>query len=168
MKNIIIIILTLILFSCATSKKVTNTDYHSNVDIQNSYSDSSKTTASWEIILNSVIKEIDLTKIRITTYYPQKDSAGKQLIKEVISIDNDKTVIASTARKELKQEQENKAINNKTNIKKAEDLKTITKESKKAIPIKYKLIFISVILLLFFIFRNKLILIYKFLMTLKS
>lgn len=153
MKNIIIIILTLILFSCATSKKVTNTDYHSNIDTQNSYSDSSKTTASWEVILNSVIKEIDLTKIRITTYYPQKDSAGKQLIKEVISIDNDKTVIASTAKKELRNEHENKAINSKTTFHKAEVLKTITKDKKARSPVRlYLFLTIIVTVLCIFLF----------------
>ena len=123
MRNIFIIIAIILLYSCAPGKKVTQSESHSELNIQSNQVDTTKKVFGWEIVLNNVIKEIDLTKIKITSYYPIKDSSGKQLIKDEILIDNNKTVVSSSSGKELKTEQENKGLSSEIAIKDREDSK---------------------------------------------
>lgn len=110
MNRISIIAIILLICSCGTSKKITQTETHSKVNIESSYLDTSKRSESWEMIVNSVVKEIDLSKIHITTYYPIKDSTGKQLVKEVVLIDQNFTTSDSKYVKEVKRSEDMKAV----------------------------------------------------------
>jgi hypothetical protein len=116
------------------------------VNVETSLLDTSKRFASWEVIVNSIVKEIDLSKIRITTYYPVKDSAGKQLIKEVVSIDNNKTSIESRFGKNIKSELVKKSIIVESLITEEGTLKTILGEKSNT---KYRYYVIISISLLF-------------------
>lgn len=149
MNRISIISIILLICSCGTSKKITQTETHSKVNIECSFVDTSKKSESWEMIVNSVAKTIDLSKIKITTFYPEKDSLGEQFIKDIIQIDNDITNIESIIRKELLIKNEENGIFLKNN--KSEEDKTFTSTifKKSNIPVNLKLIIIVVSFLAF-------------------
>lgn len=146
MQKVFILLAIILLYSCAPSKRVMQSESHSELDIKKSYIDTTKTLSSLEIVLNNVVKSIDLTKIKITSYYPTKDSSGKQLIKEEISIDNNKTVVSSSSEKELKTEQENKGVSSEIAIEGREDSKVEIIEKRGAS--KFTLYLIIALLLL--------------------
>lgn len=155
MKKVIIVTLILALSSCAASRKVTKTSADTKLEIKSSYIDTSQKSATLEFILNSVVKEIDLTKIKITTYYTEKDSAGKQLIKEQITIDKNTTTSTSANSKEIKTEQENKAIRADTSLTGNSTTYTETTQTKGSSKFKLYLIITGLTLLFsFLIFRK--------------
>ena len=155
MKKVIIVTLILALSSCAASRKVTKTSADTKLEIKSSYIDTSQKSATLEFILNSVVKEIDLTKIKITTYYTEKDSTGKQLIKEQITIDKNTTTTTSANSKEIKTEQENKAIRADTSLTGNSTTYTETTQTKGSSKFKLYLIITGLTLLFgFLIFRK--------------
>lgn len=158
MNRIVIVLIMFLISSCAASRKVTKIETQSEVKVQTSLLDTSKRSAAWEFVLNSVIKEIDLTKIRITTYYPEKDSSGKQLVKEDIVIDQDKTTTVTSTATEVKTEQESNAISADTTLSEVIVTKTEVAEKKGTSPAKLYLIVFAVIFIaaggIFFKFRK--------------
>jgi len=130
MKGIIVFLMVLFFYSCGTTKKATQIETHSKVNFQTSFLDTSKRSASWEVFVNSVVKEIDLSKIQITTYYHDLDSTGKQLIKEFISIDKNSEITVSIFGKETKNENEKKDIGLKSRIIEESETKLKIKENK--------------------------------------
>ena len=146
MQKVFILLAIILLYSCAPSKRVMQSESHSELNMQSNQVDTTKRVSGWEIVLNSVIKEIDLTKIKITSYYPTKDSSGKQLIKDEILIDNNKTVVSSSSEKELKTEQENKGVSSEIAIEGREDSKVEIIEKRGAS--KFTLYLIIALLLL--------------------
>jgi hypothetical protein len=145
--RIIIQILAIILLisSCVASKKITKIETQSDVKVQTSLLDTSKRSSAWEIVLNSVIKEIDLTKILITTYYTEKDSTGKQLVKEEIVINQDKTTTVTSTATDVKTEQESRAISADTTLSEVTETKTEVTEKRGTSPVKLYLIVFVVI-----------------------
>lgn len=88
MKNIIYILFGFVVISsCASTKKITKTDTHTESELVVEIKDSSTINSSWETFLSNLEKTIDLSTIHIISYYPQKDSAtGAQLVKEEVTI----------------------------------------------------------------------------------
>jgi hypothetical protein len=165
MKKVIIVTLILALSSCAASRKVTKTSADTKLEIKSSYIDTSQKSATLEFILNSVVKEIDLTKIKITTYYTEKDSTGKQLIKEQITIDKNTTTTTSTNSKEMKTDQENKAIRADTSLTGNSTTKTEITQTKGSSKFKLYLGFVLIIIvagaLIYLKYRNPIRTIFK-------
>lgn len=151
MKQILIIIIMLLLYSCGTMKKVTNSESHSKVNIQTSYVDTSKREASWEVILNSVMTVVDLSKIRITTFYQERDSSGKQSVKEVIEIDRNVTATDCKSEKQTKTEVENKGVSLTNEISGEHETKDSTSIERKSTPIKFNFLVLIGVILGFFL-----------------
>lgn len=150
MKNLVIIITALLLYSCGTTKKMTQTETHSKVNIESSFVDTSKRTSSWEIIMNSVINKIDLSKVRITTYYQETDSTGKQLIKEDIFINNNIKTIESKSIEEIKNQVENKGMIINNTLSGEYDSSSISTIVRKTIPLnRYFIIVFGMSILIF-------------------
>ena len=123
--------------SCAPTKKVTKTDSSTSVETTIKKIDTSKTEAAWQSVIDNVVSMVDLSKIKIVTYYPTVDSTGKQAVKEEISIEKniatsaeinsaEKTIL--TEDKGIKEDSSQKFQNR--NIEKVN-------EKKSGIPIKY-------------------------------
>lgn len=147
MNRIILIAIILFISSCGTSKKITQTETHSKVNIESSYLDTSKKHASWEVLLSSVMTVIDLSNIRITTFYQGRDSSGKQAIKELIEIDRNVTVTSSKSEKQSKTEEENKGVSLNSSLSGENETKDSTSIERKSSPIKLNLfIWIGLIL----------------------
>jgi len=154
MNRILIIIIMLLLYSCGTMKKVTNSESHSKVNIQTSYVDTSKRAASWEVILNSIMTVVDLSKIRITTFYQERDSSGKQSVKEIIVIDRNITTIDSKSEKQTKKEEQKKGVSLTSALSGENETKDSTSIERESTPIKFNfLVWIGVILVFFFIVK---------------
>lgn len=146
MKNLVIIITALLIYSCGTTKKITQSDSHSKVNIDTAFLDTSKRIASWDVMLNSVMTVIDLSKIRITTFYQERDSSGNQRVKEVIEIDQNIAVAESKSTQQSKKEEENKAISLESTFSREDFTKVITSVERDNSPIKANfLIWIGVI-----------------------
>ena len=154
MKKVIIVTLILALYSCGTTKKITQSDSHSKVNLETAFLDTSKRMASWEVMLNSVMTVIDLSKIRITTFYQERDSSGKQSVKEVIEIDHNVAVTDSKSEQQSKKEEGKKAISQASTLTREDDTKVTTSVERENSPIKLNfLIWIGVILAFLLIFR---------------
>lgn len=147
MNRIVIIAIILFICSCGTTKKISHNESHSKVNIETSFLDTSKRVASWEMIVNSVIKRIDLSKIRITTFYPEKDSSGEQLVKEVILIDNNITVTESKSEEESKTENENNGVALKNTMSGENDI-SISNSIEKKLSVKNKVLLGAVIIII--------------------
>lgn len=153
MNRISIIAIILLICSCGTSRKITQTETHSKVNIESSFLDTSKRSESWEVIVNSVVKEIDLSKISIITYFPEKDNCGKQLIKQRIEINKNKIYSGSIDLIESQEIKESNKIISKDSFTSTSSSITSKKEKKSTISLKiYILLFfalcISVMLVL--------------------
>lgn len=154
MKALIISIILIILAGCGPSKKILKTYITTTTQTETKKVDTSAVKASWEDVLNTVVNQIDLSKIRITTYYPTIDSAtGKQPVKSDIVID-----------KNIKTDLKNEQKASGTEVKKAgisEDTKQNSqireviqvKEKKTGLPVKYYLIGIGILVGLFFVIK---------------
>lgn len=150
MNRIVIIAIILFICSCGTTKKITQTETHSKVNIETSFLDTSKRISSWEIVVNSIVSTVDLSKIKITTFYPIKDSTGEQLVKEIVLIEKNIIVTESKSEEELKTENESNgvSINNKIST---EDESSISSSVEKKMSVKNKLLIgsVSVLVLAF-------------------
>lgn len=154
MNRLIIIVLIFFLFSCGTTKKITQSDSQSKVNIETAFLDTSKRMASWEVMLNSVMTVIDLSKIRITTFYPERDSTGQQSVKEVIEIDHNIAVTDSKSAQQSKKEEEKKDISQASTLTREDDTKVTTSVERENSPIKLNfLLWIGVILAFLLICR---------------
>jgi cobalamin biosynthesis Mg chelatase CobN len=154
MNRLIIIVLILFLYSCGTTKKITQSDSNSKVNIESAFLDTSKRIASWEVMLNSVMTVIDLRKIRITTFYQERDSSGKQSVKEVIEIDHNVAVTDSKSAQQSIIEKENKAVSQASTLTRETETKVTTSIERESSPVKLKfLIWIGVILAFLLICR---------------
>lgn len=97
MKRIGLFLLIFMICSCASSRKVTKTDVE--VITQRNWAESVQKTNVYESIINTIANEVDLSTIRIISYFPEKDSStGQQLVKDEIVIEKDviKTITSQT------------------------------------------------------------------------
>ena len=142
-RNIVLsiaLIIVMLLPSCAPTKKVTKTDSSTSVETVIKKLDTTKTEAAWKSVIDNVISQIDLTKIKIVTYYPNVDSTGKQAIKEEISIEKNIATNAKTNSTEKAILTEDKGIKEDSSQKfQNRDVEKVN-EKKSGIPIKYYLI----------------------------
>lgn len=97
MRKLILIVCLVLLNSCAATKKVTKTETRTESELIVQVRDSSTISSTWNDFLISIEKNIDLSKIFITSYYPVKDSiTGKQLIKDEVLIEKNITTTKET------------------------------------------------------------------------
>lgn len=136
----LIIVMLILLTGCGPAKKLVKTDSRTDIETTIKNVDTSKTEAAYQSVINHVISQIDLSKIRIVTYYPSVDSSGKQAIKEDVTIE--KNVVTNSQAKS-KQEAvitEQKGIKeDKSQTIQNREIETI-KEKKTGLPVKYYLI----------------------------
>lgn len=143
MNRIIIIAIILCICSCGTSKKITHNESHSKVNIETSFLDTSKRISSWELVVSSLVNTIDLSKIKITTFYPTKDSTGEQLVKEIVMIDKNIIVTEAQSEEELKTEAENNGVTLNSEMS-GENDNSISNSVEKKMSVKSKLLIGSV------------------------
>ena len=139
MKKILLFI-GLLLIGCAPTKKLVKTDSRTEIKTTIQSVDTSKTEAVWQSVIDNVISQVDLSRIRIVTYYSSVDSSGKQAIKEDVTIE--KNVVTSSHAKSTEQaiiievvaksEEISQTLQNR-------EIKTI-KEKKTGLPVKYYLL----------------------------
>lgn len=139
MKKILLFI-GLLLIGCAPTKKLVKTDSSTEIETTIKKVDTTKTAAAWQSVVDHVISQIDLSTIRIVTYYPTIDSSGKQAIKEDVTIE--KNIVISSAQNS----KENAVITEQKGIKEDEsqtiqnrEIEKVT-EKKIGLPVKYYLI----------------------------
>ncbi len=97
MKRIVILFIVFLLCSCASSRKTTKTDV--DVITQSDWTEYVQKINVYESIINTIANEVDLSTIRIISYFPEKDSStGKQFVKDEIVIEKDviKTITSQT------------------------------------------------------------------------
>ncbi len=97
MKRINILLIVFLISSCASSRKITKTDV--DVITQSDWTESVQKIDVYESLINTIANEVDLSTIRIVSYYAEKDSTtGHQLVKDEIVIEKDviKTITSQT------------------------------------------------------------------------
>ena len=139
MKKILLFI-GLLLIGCAPTKKLVKTDSSTEIETTIKKVDTTKTAAAWQSVVDHVISQIDLSTIRIVTYYPTIDSSGKQAIQEDITIE--KNIVTNSAQNS----KENAVITEQKGIKEDtsqtiqnREIEKVT-DKKIGLPVKYYLI----------------------------
>lgn len=139
MKKLIIVILIL-LTGCGPAKKLVKTDSRTEIETTIKKIDTSITEAVWQSVIDNVISQVDLSRIRIVTYYPTIDSSGKQAIKEDVTIEKNVVISSAQNSKEIAVVTEQKGIKeDKSQTIQNRNIETI-KEKKTGLPVKYYLI----------------------------
>lgn len=139
MKKLIIVILIL-LTGCGPAKKLIKTDSRTEIETTIKKIDTSITEAVWQSVIDNVISQVDLSRIRIVTYYPTIDSSGKQAIKEDVTIEKNVVISSAQNSKEIAVVTEQKGIKeDKSQTIQNRNIETI-KEKKTGLPVKYYLI----------------------------
>lgn len=139
MKKILLFI-GLLLIGCAPTKKLVKTDSSTEIETTIKKVDTTKTEAAWQSVVDHVISQIDLSTIRIVTYYPTIDSSGKQAVREDVTIQ--KNVVTNSAQISTDKAviREQKSINEDTlQTIQNREIETI-KEKKTGLTVKYYLI----------------------------
>lgn len=157
MKKLIIVIL-IFLTGCGPAKKLVKTDSSTEIETTIKKVDTTKTEAAWQSVVDHVISQIDLSTIRIVTYYPTIDSSGKQAVREDVTIQ--KNVVTNSAQistdKAVIREQKSIKEDASQTIQNRE-IETI-KEKKTGLQVKYYLIgfilFAGIIYLAYRFIRN--------------
>lgn len=140
MKKIILFIVGLLLIGCAPTKKLVKIDSSTEIETTIKKVDTTKTEAAWQSVVDHVISQIDLSTIRIVTYYPTIDSSGKQAIKEDVTIEkNIVTNSAQNSRQEAVITEQKGIKEDKSQTIQSREIETI-KEKKTGLPVKYYLI----------------------------
>jgi hypothetical protein len=135
-----------LLSGCGPSKKVLKTDITTTTHTSAVKVDTSVVKVAWEDVLNTVVNQIDLSTIKITTYYPTIDSVtGKQPVKSDIVIDKNVKTDLKAEQKAAGTEVKKAGISEET--KQNSQIREIVqvKEKKTGIPIKYYLIGFAVL-----------------------
>lgn len=136
----IALIIVMLISSCGPTKKVTKTDSTTSVETTIKKVDTTKTEAAWKSVIDNVISQVDLSKIKIITYYPAVDSSGKQAVKEEISIEKNiatKARINSTENAIITEDKGIQEDNSQTYQNR--EIEKVT-EKKTGLPIKYYLL----------------------------
>ena len=131
------LIFFLMITSCGPAKKLVKTDTEIEVETTINKIDTTKRDAAWQNVVDQVISQIDLSKVKVVTYYPTIDSSGRQAIKEEYTIE--KNIVTNSAQKS----EEKAVISEEKGIKEitSQNFQSreieIVKEKKTGIPIKY-------------------------------
>lgn len=129
-----------LLTGCGPAKKLVKTDSRTEIATTIKKVDTTRTEAAWHSVVDHIISQIDLTKIRVVTYYPSIDSAGKQAIKEDITIEKNVVISSAQNSKEIAVVTEQKGIKEDTSQTiQNREIETI-KEKKTGLPVKYYLL----------------------------
>lgn len=139
MKKLIIVFLIL-LTGCGPAKKLVKTDSRTEIETAIKKVDTTRTESAWQSVVDQIVSQIDLSKIRIVTYYPTVDSSGKQAIKEDVTIE--KNVVTSSQAKSTEQAVIQEDIAKSEEISQSQQTRETetVKEKKSGLPIKCYLI----------------------------
>ncbi len=85
MKKIICLLSVVIISSCGVSKRASKLDIQEASSFEQTIKDSTNVTINRNEFLNSIIENLDLSKVIITVYNPP-DSVGKQTINSVVEV----------------------------------------------------------------------------------
>lgn len=146
MRTILLFIMIALLAGCGPSKRVLKTDITTTTTKETVKVDTSAVKVAWEDVLNTVVNQIDMSTIKITTYYPTIDSVtGKQPVKSDIVIDKNVKTDLKAEQKASGTEVKKAGISEET--KQNSQIREIVqvKEKKTGIPIKYYLIGFAVL-----------------------
>ncbi len=95
------LIATLVICSCASTRKVTKTDIRTESELIVQTKDSTITSTTWQSFLLAIESSIDLSTLHLISYYPQKDTTtGKQLVKEEVTVQKNVTATKKTVQQE--------------------------------------------------------------------
>jgi cobalamin biosynthesis Mg chelatase CobN len=158
MKKIIIIITALeLLTACGVSRRAVKTEITSEVTQQTLTTDTTSRATTWEQLVTAISNQIDLSKIHIINYSPERDSTGKQIIDSEIKIDRNVTTTTKADVKESKEEQENRITTESTDTQAKEQTKQETKEKTGSSPLRLYLIIalLTAVLLLIIYIKYK-------------
>jgi len=129
----------ILLTGCGSAKKLVKTDSRTEIATTIKKVDTTRTEAAWHSVVDHIISQIDLSTIKIVTYYPV-DSTGKQAVKEDVTIQ--KNVVTNSAQistdKAVIREQKSIKEDTSQTIQNRE-IETI-QEKKTGLPVKYYLI----------------------------
>lgn len=130
----------ILLTGCGPAKRLVKTDSRTEIETTIKMVDTTKTEAVWQSVVDHVISQIDLSRIRIVTYYPSVDSSGKQAIKEDVTIE--KNVVTSSQAKTTEQAVIQEDIAKSEEISQSQQTRETetVKEKKSGLPIKCYLI----------------------------
>ena len=158
MKKIIIIITTLgLLAACGVSRRAVKTEINTEVTQQTQTTDTTSRASTWEQLVTAISNQIDLSKIHIIQYSPERDSTGKQVITSEIKIDRNVTTTTTAQAKKSANEQENRIITESTATQATEQITQEVKEKAGSSPLKLYLIIalLAAVLLLILYLKYK-------------
>ena len=158
MKKIIIIITTLgLLASCGVTRRAVKTEINTEVTQQTQTTDTTSRASTWEQLVTAISNQIDLSKIHIIQYSPERDSTGKQVITSEIKIDRNVTTTTTAQAKKSANEQENRIITESTATQATEQITQEVKEKAGSSPLKLYLIIalLAAVLLLILYLKYK-------------
>ena len=142
MKRIVLFLLIFMISSCASSRKVTKTGV--DVITQSDWTESVQKINVYESIINTISNEVDLSTIRIVSYFPEKDSStGQQLVKDEIVIEKD--VIKTITSQSINDSTSEHISDIKETIEKKQSISEDITHKKGTSPAKYYLFIILVI-----------------------
>lgn len=139
MKKLTMMVLIL-LAGCAPTKKLVKNESRTEIETAIKTVDTTKTESAWQSIVDQAVSQIDLSKIRIITYYPSVDSFGRQAIKQDVTIE--KKIVTNAQAKSTKQGIITEAAAKSEEISQSyqnREIETV-KEKKNGLPVKYYLI----------------------------
>lgn len=128
-----------LLTGCGPAKKLVKTDSRTEIATTIKKVDTTRTEAALHSVVDHIISQIDLSTIKIVTYYPV-DSTGKQAVKEDVTIQ--KNVVTNSAQNSIDKTviREQKSIKeDASQAIQSVEIETI-KEKKTGLPVKYYLI----------------------------
>ena len=158
MKKLLILLTALMIFAaCGVSRRAVKTEINTEVTQQTQTTDTTSRTSTWEQLVTAISNQIDLSKIHIINYSPERDSTGQQVKTSEIKIDRNVTTTTKADVKESKNEQENRITTESTDTQAKEQTKQETKEKTGSSPLKLYLIIalLTAVLLLIIYLKYK-------------
>ncbi len=92
--------MSILLTGCAPTKKLVKTEARTEIETTVKKVDTTKSEAAWQSVVDQIGSQIDLSKIRIVTYYQSIDSSGKQAIKEDVTIEKNVMIYSQAKSKD--------------------------------------------------------------------
>lgn len=143
---VLILMVLALTLGCGHSNKILKTDIIATTSTDFVKIDTSARKTTKEELMNTVLSQIDQTKITITTYYQSIDSStGKQPIKEVTVIDKNIKTDIDIDKQDSKTEISKSGITENTKQKSKVQDKSQIKDKKTFLPFKFYLIAFSVL-----------------------
>lgn len=141
MKKLLILLTALMIFAaCGVTRRAVKTEISTEVTQQTQTTDTTSRASTWEQLVTAISNQIDLSKIHIIQYSPERDSTGQQVITSEIKIDRNVTTTTTAQAVESANEQENRIITESTATQATEQITQEVKEKTGSSPLKLYLI----------------------------